>query len=125
MAERGSKEEPAHESPEPIESLIDDAIREILEEAGTPGAAHARSTAPLLDAMVSTTRARGGQRGSVIERVLLAEALAGALADALAPALAAVLAPRIVDMLEGGGQDAEPPHREQAAAGRTRKSDSK
>ncbi|WP_433077907.1 hypothetical protein ACQP1P_35820 [Dactylosporangium sp. CA-052675] len=121
MAERGSKEEPAHESHEPIESLIDDAIREILEEAGTPGAAHGRSTAPLLDAMLSATPARGGERGSVLERVLLAEALAGALADALAPALAAVLAPRIVDMLQDG-EDAEPPHREKAAAGRTRKS---
>nr|BFE66693.1 hypothetical protein GCM10020063_112190 [Dactylosporangium thailandense] len=123
MAERGPKEEPAHESHEPIESLIDDAIREILEEAGTPRAAHARSTAPLLDAMLSATPARGGERGSVLERVLLAEALAGALADALAPALAAVLAPRIVDMLEHHSGDAEP--HEKVAAGRTRKSDSK
>lgn len=123
MAERGPKE-PAHESQEPIESLIDDAIRAILEEAGTSRGAHAKSAAPLIDAVLSAAPARGAAQGSVLERVLLAEVLAGALADALAPALAAALAPRIMSILEHSG-DGETKPTEKTPAGRTQKSDSK
>ena len=70
--------------------------------------------------------ARGGSGGSTLERVLIAEALAGVLADALAPALAEAIAPRIMKVLEGEEHrpDATPA---KAPAGRshTRKTESK
>ena len=123
MAERGPKE-PAHESQEPIESLIDDAIRAIFEEAGTSRGAHgSTSAAPLLDAVLSAAPARGGARGSALERVLLAKTLADALADALATALSAALAPRIMNILERSGEEAGPI--EKMSTSHTRKSDNK
>ena len=120
MAERGPKE-PAHESQEPIESLIDDTIQAILDEAATSRGVQAKTTAPLLDAVLSAKPARGAARRPGLERVLLAEALADALADALAPALAAALAPRIMDVLGLGDREAGPTRT--GPAGSTRKPD--
>ncbi|MFF5228975.1 hypothetical protein [Dactylosporangium sp. NPDC000521] len=122
MAERGPKE-PAHESQEPIESLIDDTIQAILDEAARSRGVQAKTTAPLLDAVLSAKPARGAARRSALERALLAEALADALADALAPALAAALAPRIMDILGHSGGEAGPTRT--APASSTRKSDDK
>jgi hypothetical protein len=56
----------------------------------------------------------------LLERVLMAEALAGSLADALAPALASALAPRIMQLMEGDGAPKRP-----AARTGSRKSDAK
>ncbi|WP_432840853.1 hypothetical protein [Dactylosporangium sp. CA-092794] len=112
MAER-TPEQPGNkpqESTDPIESLIDEAIRSILDEAGSQVAARSRtSAAPLLDAVLSGAPMLGKGKASMLERVLVAEALADALAEALAPTLAAALAPKIMNMLESGsaGQSAE------------------
>ncbi|WP_433075929.1 hypothetical protein ACQP1P_30360 [Dactylosporangium sp. CA-052675] len=77
----------------PAEGMIDDLIRDILNDAGR--ATHgAGSLMPQLP--------RGAP---LLERVLLTEVMAGALADALAPALANALAPRILQLMDGGGSE--------------------
>lgn len=112
-----------------VEALIDELILEILDSADQGQSAKAAGRAQalpggLLDS-VRSTMARGS-RGSMLERLFMAEALAGVLADAIAPALAEALAPRIMKVLEGdeppsGGT--EPPAK--ASTGRSRKSDAK
>ena len=115
------------DQPQQVEALIDELIVQILDRAeqGQPakaGRVHAALPGGLLDG-VRSTMARGSG-GSMLERLLLAEALAGVLADALAPALAEMLAPRIMKILEGDEPAAgtEPPAK--TPAGRSRKSDS-
>ena len=86
---------------EHIESLIDDVIRDILNEAGTASKGAIRggaSTTALIEAAIAVPR--DASQTSTLERLLLAEALASALAEALAPALAEVLAPRVMKVLE-------------------------
>ncbi|GAB3864686.1 hypothetical protein ACFPIJ_03620 [Dactylosporangium cerinum] len=120
-----------------VEALIDELILEILDNADqstkTTGRGRAQGRAPapggLLEGVRSTMRGRSG--GSTLERMLIAEALAGVLADAIAPALAEVLAPRIMKVLDDG-EDEEPttggtarPAKATAARSHTRKSESK
>ncbi|GAA0726568.1 hypothetical protein Drose_12050 [Dactylosporangium roseum] len=118
MAADGTSKEPT----DPVESLIDDAIREILEEAGSSRTARGRSAPNVLEVVMSALPARGAARAPLLERLLIAEAMAGALADALAPALAAALAPRIMKLLDQDGDTAAEP---KVTSGRSRKSDSK
>ncbi|MEU7867069.1 hypothetical protein [Dactylosporangium sp. NPDC049140] len=74
---------------QPVDGMIDDLILDILNDAGR-GVGAPASMVPQLP------------RGTpLLERVLLAEAVAGALADALAPALATALTPRILHFMEG------------------------
>ncbi|MEV4134298.1 hypothetical protein AB0J72_19260 [Dactylosporangium sp. NPDC049742] len=102
------------EQPQQVEALIDELILEILDSADqghitkTPGRGRGRGPMPggLLES-VRAGMARGGMArgGSTLERLLMAEALAGVLADALAPALAEALAPRIMKVLQGEEED--------------------
>ncbi|WP_432972316.1 hypothetical protein [Dactylosporangium sp. CA-233914] len=86
---------------EPVDALIDDLIREILDEASRSGGA--RPVGGVLESVMSlTSRLAPGRPSPLLEHILLVEALAGSFADALAPALADALAPRIVQLLEGG-----------------------
>src|SRR3954454_11621657 len=102
MTESSSPGEPQHD---PIDSLIDELIIDILNEAGQAAKPRGRGrssltgTAPSLQDVLSMVP-RGAASAPLLERVLLAEALAGALADALAPALAQALAPRIMKLIE-------------------------
>ncbi|WP_031172567.1 hypothetical protein [Streptosporangium roseum] len=86
---------------EPVESLIDDLIRDIFSEAAQSTKTRARGgdsiTALIETALVSSPT---GAKASAIERLLIAEVLASTLADALAPALAEALAPEILKALE-------------------------
>ncbi|MDG6107483.1 hypothetical protein Daura_48790 [Dactylosporangium aurantiacum] len=117
------------DQPQQVEALIDELILEILDHAeqGQPakaaGRVHAALPGGLLDGVRATMARSSG--GPMLERLLVAEALAGVLADALAPALAEALAPRIMKVLEGEEPAAgtEPPAK--TPAGRSRKSDSK
>ncbi|MFI5910280.1 hypothetical protein [Dactylosporangium sp. NPDC051541] len=99
---------PQHEQNggQPVDSTIDDLILDILNDAGR---------APAVTASVMPQLPRGTP---LLERVLLAEAVAGALADALAPALANALAPRVLQLMDSG-EEPEPPKR---AAARSAKS---
>jgi hypothetical protein len=80
---------------QPADVMIDDLMHDILGDAGQAAAGSFRPQLP--------------GDAPPLERVLLAEAVAGALADALAPALADALAPRILRLTEGEepGQQAE------------------
>jgi hypothetical protein len=116
-----------------VEALIDELILEILDNAepGQPSKTAGRGRTPmpggLLDGVRSTmSRVRPGS--STLERLLIAEALAGVLADALAPALAEALAPRIMKVLEHEEQEpagAAPPAKASATRSHGRKSESK
>ncbi len=115
-----------------VEALIDELILEILDSAdqAQPSKATGRGRSPLPGGLlegVRSTMSRGGSGGSTLERLLIAEALAGALADALAPALAEALAPRIMKVLEGGDEPAAatPPAKAPAGRSHARKSESK
>lgn len=115
-----------------VEALIDELILEILESAdqGQPSKAAGRGRAPLPGGLlegVRSTMSRGGVGGSMLERMLIAEALAGVLADALAPALAEALAPRIMKVMEGEDEPAghATPAKAPAARSHARKSESK
>ena len=100
---------------DPVESLIDNAIRDILNEASQSTKVLARggdSMATLIETAL-TSAPRAMLKSSAIERVLLAQVLASALADALAPALAETLTPELMKVLEqyttnakGGGAKA-------------------
>jgi hypothetical protein len=87
------------------ESLIDDLIRDILDDAGPSTKARARGgdyvTTLVEKAIESMPNA--APQASTVEKLLLAQVLAGALADALAPALAELLAPEIMKALEQFG----------------------
>jgi hypothetical protein len=93
---------------QPAEALIDELIAEILDSADTAqsakSAGRGRSPSPagLLDT-VRSTMTRTAADASTLERLLVAEALAGILADAIAPAIADALAPRIMKALEAAG----------------------
>jgi hypothetical protein len=116
---------------QPVEALIDELISEILnssdaaQSAKSAGRGRSPSPAGLLDTVRSTmTRTAGG--ASTLERLLVAEALAGMLADAIAPALAEVLAPRIMKALEATGEaETKTPAARSHATERSRKSDAK
>jgi hypothetical protein len=118
---------PAESSKEPgqdhVESLIDDVIRDILNEASVSAKSAVRgraSTAALIETAIATPQT--GSRASILERVLLAEAFAGALADALAPALADMLAPRVMKLLEQSmASEPDGTGREAGTSDRTRK----
>jgi hypothetical protein len=97
MAVESSKETTG----EQVESMIDDLIREILNESGASPDSSMRGmagTAALFETAFGS--ARGGSRISTVERVLVAEAFAAELAEALAPALADQLAPRLIKAME-------------------------
>jgi hypothetical protein len=96
VAESSSRNEPQRDR---VESLIDELIVDILNEAGQAAKPSSTGTAPSLHDVLSMVP-RGTASAPLIERVLIAEALAGALADALAPALAQALAPRIMQLIE-------------------------
>jgi hypothetical protein len=88
---------------DPLESYIDDLIHALLKEA-EPGAATAThykdpTAAVMIEAVVSSL-SRPVSQVSMLEKVLLAEALASAVAQALAPTLAEALAPEIMKALE-------------------------
>lgn len=111
--------------PQQVEALIDELILEILDHADQ-GQPARRSALPggMLDG-VRAGMSRGGS-GSTLERLLLAETLAGVLADALAPALAEALAPRIMKALEAPGEQDQPaPSKAPAGRSHARKSESK
>ncbi|MFF5233846.1 hypothetical protein [Dactylosporangium sp. NPDC000521] len=102
------------DQPQHVEALIDELILDILDSADQGHAAKtaARGRSPVAGGLMESVRAgmsRGGMArgGSTLERLLVAEALAGVLADALAPALADALAPRIMKVLQGD-EDEEP-----------------
>ena len=112
----------------PVDTLIDELISEILNstDAGQPAASGGRDRSPspasLFDTVRSTMAGAGGGT-PMVERVLLAEALAGVLADAIAPALAGALASRIMRALEPtGAAEPAPPPCAVAAARATRSS---
>ncbi|MER7130997.1 hypothetical protein [Streptosporangium saharense] len=82
--------------------LIDDLIRDILNEAGQSTKSRTRGGDPvaaLLETALGSV-SRTTQKSSTIERLLLAQVLASALADALAPALAEALTPEIMKVFE-------------------------
>lgn len=107
MAAEQAGNTPEHD---PWESVIDDAIRNILSESGASTKARARG-GDLMEALSEMTRAsasRAESRTSSVERLLLAQIYASALADALAPALAEALAPEIMKVMEQHVPDTQP-----------------
>ena len=82
------------------ESLIDELIREIMNESRIPpeSPTRGRASAALLETAFASRLV--GSKTSTLERLILAEAFASALADALAPAVAELLAPRLMKYLE-------------------------
>ncbi|WP_238010720.1 hypothetical protein KZZ52_39535 [Dactylosporangium sp. AC04546] len=123
-----------HEQTPHGDSAIDDLILDILNDASRAQGAVARGrpspAASLLDLVM--TQGTRGTGGSLVERVLLAEVVAGAIADALAPALAEALAPRLLQIMEGGdggdGGDGAQAHGRRPAATKStssRKTDAK
>ncbi|MEV6931175.1 hypothetical protein AB0M46_42720 [Dactylosporangium sp. NPDC051485] len=105
------------EGAQPVDALIDDLILDILNES--------KETGTGLEA-VMTMVPRMAPGTSLLERMLIAEALAGALADALAPALAKALAPRIVQhMSSEEGEHGEQSKRPPARSGGARKTETK
>ena len=97
MAVESSKETVEDE----VESLIDELIRDILNDSGVSPESSARglaTTAALFETAFGSPK--GASRISMLERLLVAETFAGELADALAPALAEQLAPRLLKSLE-------------------------
>ncbi|MEV0561592.1 hypothetical protein [Dactylosporangium sp. NPDC050588] len=125
------------DQPQQVEALIDELILEILDSAdqGQITKAPGRGRGPMPGGLLESLRAgmaRGGMArgGSTLERMLMAEALAGVLADALAPALAEALAPRIMKVLQGNegdepAGDARTPAKATPSRSHTRKSESK
>ena len=79
--------------------------------------------AALLEAAMGSS-SREGSRTSMLERLLLAQAIASELADALAPALAEALAPEIMKALEHQMADTSN-QKEPVGATRSRGSDTK
>lgn len=98
-------DEPGGESGyDQTENLIDDLIRDILDDSARLGMGGTRSRSPLA-AMVESALMRGSAGGSQLERLLLAHAVATSLSEALAPALAEALAPEIIRALENYARD--------------------
>jgi hypothetical protein len=98
MAVESSKETGEHE----VESLVDDLIRDILNESGVSPESSQRGGMTTTAALFETAfgSKRGAPRISMLESLLLAQAFAAELADALAPALAEQLTPRLLKALE-------------------------
>jgi len=93
--------ESSKETGDEVESLIDELIRDILNDSGVspePSARGLATTAALFETAFGSSK--GASRISVLERLLVAEAFAAEVADALAPALAEQLAPRLLKALE-------------------------
>jgi hypothetical protein len=103
------------------ESWIDEFIRDIFEDGGTPtkapghGGDHITTLVEKVIQSVSST----APQASAIEKLLLAQAFATALADALAPALAELLAPEIMKALEQYGGDSNSGRETASATSRT------
>ena len=124
MVADDSRESTGHD---PIESLIDDLIRDIFTEAGQPAKTRARNgdtMASLIEGAILSGPSGSGAapRQSTIERLLLAQAVASTLAEALAPALADALTPEIMKALEHYTADNRPGETagSAAAAGQSR-----
>jgi hypothetical protein len=108
--------EPGKESGhELVEAFIDGLIHDILTEAGQPTAAVRRSPMTALIETAITSPPSKVSRTSMIERLMLSQAIASELADALAPALAEALTPEIMKALEHY-TTGEPPGKEEAPA---------
>ena len=106
---------------DPVEAFTDDLIREFFTEAGQSAKSAGRGRggmAALLEAAIGSS-SRGASRASMLERLLLAQAIASELADALAPALAEALAPEIMKALEHQTSD-DSNQKEPAGATRSR-----
>ena len=104
-----SRNEAEHD---PVESLIDDVIHDILSSASQqPKPTTRRPMVALIESALSST-SRTVSRTSALERLLMTQFIASALADALAPALAEILAPEIMKAVEqyptGKSGSAEP-----------------
>jgi hypothetical protein len=122
-----SKESRHPDAPQdPVEALTDDLIREFFTEAGqstkSAGLGSGAMAALLEAAMGSPSRRASGT--PILERVLLAQAIASELADSLAPALAEALAPEIMKALEHYRSD-ESSRQEPVGATRARRSETK
>ena len=100
MADEPSKGT-GHDQPE---SLIDEAIRAILNDAAgsSESSAHGKGTATTLLETAALVSTLANSRMSTIERFLLTEAIGTAMAEALAPALAEQLIPRLLKYQEDG-----------------------
>jgi hypothetical protein len=94
-------ESPKDTGEDRVESLIDELIGDILNEAGPHAETPARGLATAA-ALFETAFGSGAKqsRASMLERIFIAEAFASELADALAPTLAEQLAPRLIRALE-------------------------
>ncbi|MEO3806222.1 hypothetical protein [Nonomuraea sp. B1E8] len=103
MAAEHSGNTPEHD---PWESVIDEAIRKILSEAGSSAKTRARG-GDLMEALTRASASRAESQTSSVEKLLLAQIYASALADALAPALADALAPEIMKALEHQVSDSQ------------------
>jgi hypothetical protein len=116
-----------HEGTQPVDSLIDDLILDILNDAGrmpaAAGGAKTRPSSGTLESMMVGLAPKLGPGTPLVERVLLAEALAGALADALAPPLAAAIAPRILALMDGGEEAGTQKRAAPARTGGSRKTE--
>jgi hypothetical protein len=113
-------DDPAQDTGRETDTLIDEVIRAILNEAAGSSEAGARgkaSATSLLEtaALASTLTS---SRTPVLERALIAEALGAAMAEALAPALADQLAPRLMKYLEES-MASQPSGKGQSRAGGT------
>lgn len=84
-----------------VESLIDELIRDILNDSGVSSESSTRgmaTTAALFETAFGSSK--WASRISMLDRLLVAQAFAAELAEALAPALAEQLAPRLLKALE-------------------------
>ena len=111
---------------DPVEAFTDDLIREFFTEAGqsTKTAGLGKGVmAALLEAAMGSP-ARGAPGTSMVQKVLLAQAIASELADSLAPALAEALAPEIMKALEHYRSDGSS-RQEPIGATRARRSEAK
>ena len=95
-------DEPAQDRGRETETLIDEVIRAILNDAAGSSEATARGKASATSLLESAALASTltSSRTPVIERLLIAEALGTAMAEALAPALADQFAPRLMKYME-------------------------
>jgi hypothetical protein len=84
------------------DTLVDEAIRAILSDGGGPAdpAAHGKGQAAMLLETAALASTLTSPRTSMVERLLLAEAIGSAMAEALAPALAEQLIPRLISYLD-------------------------
>jgi hypothetical protein len=96
-------DEPAQGSgQDQAESLIDEAIRAILSDASSSESTRGKSSATALLETAALAQTLTSSKVSMLERLLLADAIGSAMADALAPALAEQLVPRLLKFQEDG-----------------------